>query len=53
MSYIDDINNKSINNSTIEIRPDDKIMTLSTCSYETDNTRTAVHGKLVSTEKIN
>lgn len=45
--YIDTIVNKSYNKYDGEVTVDDKLITLSTCSYETDNARTVVHGKLV------
>lgn len=47
ISYLENIKNKSLFKSNININSDDKIITLSTCSYETQDTRTVVHGKLI------
>lgn len=46
-SYLKDIKNKSLFKSNIDINSNDKIITLSTCSYEKKDTRTVVHGKLI------
>ncbi len=46
--YINDIVKKSIYKSNINVDCDDKIITLSTCSYELKDTRTVVHAKLIS-----
>lgn len=51
--YLNEITNKSINKSNISVSRKDKIITLSTCSYETNNTRTVVHGKLVDVINLN
>ena len=48
--YEDYINNaieKSMHQSDIEVNVEDKIITLSTCSYEFENARFVVHAKLV------
>lgn len=45
--YLNEITNKSLNKSNVNVSSKDKIITLSTCSYETGNTRTVVHGKLI------
>lgn len=45
--YLTDVKNKSLNKSNINVSTDDKILTLSTCSYESDNTRTVIHAKLI------
>lgn len=45
--YIDGIASKSIYNSDININNTDKILTLSTCSYEFSNARLVVHAKLI------
>ncbi|MGL4875096.1 MAG: class B sortase [Clostridium sp.] len=41
--YIEYINSKNIYKEKIEIKEKDKIITLSTCSYEFDNARTVIH----------
>ncbi len=46
-SYLKDIKNKSLFKSNIDVNSNDKIITLSTCSYEKKETRTVVHGKLI------
>ena len=46
--YINYITNRSMYDSDVNVSSDDKIITLYTCSYEFDNARTIVHGKLVS-----
>lgn len=46
--YINDIKTKSLFKSNVEVSEKDKIITLSTCSYEFDDARTVVHGKLVT-----
>lgn len=51
--YLFGIVNRSINNSNINVSSKDKIITLSTCSYETNNTRTVVHGKLIDVINLN
>lgn len=45
-SYIDSLKNKSTFNSNTIIKADDKIITLCTCSYEFNNARYALYGKL-------
>lgn len=47
-SYINKIRDKSMFISPVEVGTDDKIITLSTCSYEFDDARTVIHGKLIS-----
>lgn len=49
--YLSNIKDKSLNNSSVKISKNDRIITLSTCSYETKNTRTVVHGKLIDIKK--
>jgi sortase B len=49
--YLNNIITKSIYKSDVDVNSNDKIITLSTCSYELKNTRTVVHGKLISTIK--
>ena len=49
LKYIDSIKKKSSFHRDIDIKSDDRIITLSTCSYEEDNNRMIIHGIL---EKI-
>ena len=49
LKYIDDIRKKSIFHRDMNIKSNDRIITLSTCSYEEDNNRMIIHGIL---EKI-
>lgn len=53
MSFIEDIKKKSIFKKDIEILDTDKIITLSTCSYEFRGAKTTVHAKLVDTKYLN
>jgi sortase B len=46
-SYLNDVMNKSLINSDIKAGSGDKIITLSTCSYEFDDARTVIHAKLI------
>ena len=46
LSYIDSIKMKSTFESNTIVRADDRIITLCTCSYEFDNARYALYGKL-------
>ncbi|MGN0143467.1 MAG: class B sortase [Clostridium sp.] len=46
--FLDKIQNKSLYQSDIEIDEDDKIITLSTCSYEFNDARLVVHGRLLN-----
>jgi sortase B len=45
-TFLQNICEKSMHKSNIEVDENDKIITLSTCSYEFDNARMVVHGKL-------
>ena len=45
--FLEKIKNKSIYKSNIDVNEDDKIITLSTCSYEFNDARMVVHGKLL------
>lgn len=45
--FLDNIKNKSMYESDIELDEYDKIITLSTCSYEFNDARMVVHGKLL------
>ncbi|MDU1055285.1 class B sortase [Clostridium baratii] len=46
LKYIDDIKKKSIFHRDVDIKSKDRIITLSTCSYEEDDDRMIIHGKL-------
>lgn len=46
LKYIDDIKKKSIFHRDIDIKSNDKIITLSTCSYEEEDVRMIIYGKL-------
>ncbi|WP_415287150.1 class B sortase [Clostridium perfringens] len=46
-SYIEGVLSKSIYDANISIKNTDKLLTLSTCSYEFDNARLLVHAKLI------
>ncbi|MEG2460820.1 MAG: class B sortase [Clostridia bacterium] len=46
--YIKDIREKSLFKSNLDVNTEDKLITLSTCSYEFDDARTVVHGKLIN-----
>ncbi|MDM1009526.1 class B sortase [Clostridium perfringens] len=47
-SYISNIFSKSIYDSHISVKNTDKLLTLSTCSYEFDNARLVIHAKLIN-----
>ena len=47
LAYINGLKQKSTFESTVTIEPDDRIVTLSTCSTDFDNARYVVVGKLV------
>lgn len=51
--FIDDIKEKSIYKKDIEITENDKIITLSTCSYEFKGAKTTIHAKLIETKYLN
>ncbi|MCR4962290.1 MAG: class B sortase [Firmicutes bacterium] len=46
-TYLDDLKKRSTFTSDVKIQADDQIITLCTCSYERDNARYAVVGRLV------
>ena len=46
LKYIDDIRKKSIFHRDMNIKSNDRIITLSTCSYEKDDARMIIHGRL-------
>ena len=45
--WLDSIISQSAFESTVAVKPGDKILTLSTCTYEYDTARFVVHGKMV------
>ncbi len=47
-SYIERVLSRSIYDANINIKNTDKLLTLSTCSYEFDNARLLVHAKLIN-----
>lgn len=49
-AYLAELKKKSTFRSTVEIGEEDRLVTLSTCSYEFDNARYVVIGKLVPLE---
>ena len=49
--FLERIKNKSIDKSDISVNENDKIITLSTCSYEFDDARLVVTGKLIDKEQ--
>ena len=51
LKYIDDIKKKSIFSRDMNIKSDDRIITLSTCSYEEDDNKMIIHGKLQREDK--
>ncbi|WP_338587236.1 class B sortase [Clostridium baratii] len=46
LKYIDDIKKRSIFHRDMNIKSNDRIITLSTCSYEKDDARMIIHGRL-------
>lgn len=50
--YLNVIKNKSLFKKDITLTKDDRILTLSTCSYEFKNARLVVHAKLVRTGDV-
>lgn len=49
-AYLDDIVNRAMFDSDVEVTTEDQILTLITCSYEFDGARTIVHAKLVESD---
>jgi|LSQX01.3.fsa_nt_gb sortase B len=47
LNFINAIKDKSMHKRNVELRKDDKIITLSTCSYEFNNARFVVHARRV------
>ena len=46
--FLEKIKNKSMYNPNVDVNEDYKIITLSTCSYEYNDARMVVHGKLLN-----
>ncbi|HHT50895.1 MAG TPA: class B sortase, partial [Eubacteriaceae bacterium] len=46
--FLEEITEKSLFNTNIQPTIEDKIITLSTCSYEFDNGRFVVHGRKIN-----
>lgn len=46
-AWLDKIIAQSTFESSVAVKPGDKILTLSTCTYEYDNARFVVHGKMI------
>lgn len=46
-AWLDKIISQSTFESSVAVKPGDKILTLSTCTYEYDNARFVVHGKMI------
>jgi len=47
LDYINTLKNKSMHKSEVELNKDDKIITLSTCSYEFNDARFVVHARRI------
>ena len=47
MHYVESMKSQSVFQSTVTVEPEDKLVTLSTCTYEFDNARFVAIGKLV------
>lgn len=45
--FVDEVEKRSIFNTDVSVQPDDKLITLVTCSYEFDSARLVVMGRLV------
>lgn len=52
VSYINKMKSQSNFDCDVEVTGDDRIITLSTCTYEYDNARYVVQGKLVPLDKV-
>ena len=50
--FLDDIKAKSMYKKNIEVTENDKIITLSTCSYEFKGAKTTVHAKLIEVKDL-
>ena len=53
MDFVKDIKAKSMYKKNIDINENDKIITLSTCSYEFKGAKTTVHAKLIDVKDLN
>lgn len=51
--YLEDIKARSMYKNNVEVTPRDRIITLSTCSYEFKGAKTSVHAKLVDVKNLN
>lgn len=51
--FLRDIKQKSMYKSNIDVTPQDKILTLATCSYEFKGAKTSVHAKLTQVRDLN
>jgi sortase B len=47
LTYIVWLKSRSTFSSSVDVKPHDRIITLATCSYEYDNARYVVFGKLI------
>lgn len=48
LGFLNRITNKSLYKSDVKLGENDKILTLSTCTYEFDNARLAIHARLLN-----
>ena len=46
-SFLKEIQSRSLYDTGVQVRKEDKILTLSTCTYEFDDARFTVHAKLI------
>lgn len=53
IKYIKDIKEKSIYNKNLDMKKIDKLITLSTCSYEKADNRMIIHGNLIKSTILN
>lgn len=51
--YLNDIKKKSLFKKNIDVTTKDRILTLSTCSYEFKGAKTTVHAKLIEVKDLN
>lgn len=51
--YLEDIKKKSMYKKKIDVTTTDRIITLSTCSYEFKGAKTSIHAKLVEVKDLN
>ena len=47
IGFVDEVEKRSIFNTDVNVQPDDKLITLVTCSYEFDSARLVVMGRLL------